>query len=54
MTLRSFEHKAISPKSATLNIYQVCFLDGKNNFSIVKLDQVQVGSNIAQNYSSSP
>ena len=32
-TLHYFEHKAISPKSATLNIYKVCFLDGKNHFS---------------------
>ena len=24
----SFEHKAISPKPATLNFYQVCYLDG--------------------------
>ena len=32
MTLHSFEHKAISPKSSTLNIYQVGFLDGKNHF----------------------
>ena len=35
MTLRSFEHKVISPKSATVNIYKVCFLDGK------ELPQVQ-------------
>ena len=45
MTLHSFEHKAISPKSATLNIYQVCFLIGwlKTFFSPVQ-------SNIKPNY----
>ena len=32
-TLRSFEHKAISPKSAALNFYQVYFLDGKKKKS---------------------
>ena len=46
--LRSFEHKAISPKSATLNIYQVCFLDGKNHF----FSPVQ--SNIKPNQKFSP
>ena len=34
LPLYSFEHKAISPKYATLNIYQFCFLDGKNHFSL--------------------
>ena len=32
-TLRSVEHKAISPKSATLNMHKFSFLDGKNHFS---------------------
>ena len=33
MTLCSFEHKAISPKSVTLTICKICFLDGNNHFS---------------------
>ena len=68
MTLRSFEHKAIS---ATLNIYQVCFfisptldffsqkihLFGPIHIKSLpksKLGLVGVGLNMAQNHSSSP
>ena len=33
-TLHSFEHKAISPNSATLNFYQVFLLDGLVHVSV--------------------